>query len=170
MALLSLSVLLSACGGSNNGDLSQYIAETKRRPAGAVEPLPSFSPYGTYTYSAATLRSPFQKPARVLENFAFGSGSSDVAPDSNRTKEFLESFPLSSLQMVGSLEQNGVLWALIDDDNGGIHRVSVGNYLGLNHGRIVEADKVHLTILEIVSDGNSGWVERPDTLELQVSE
>ncbi|MCE2027647.1 pilus assembly protein PilP [Sessilibacter corallicola] len=161
--------VLSACGGANNGDLTQYIAETKRRPAGAIDPLPSFTPYQSFTYSAATKRSPFQPPVRAIEEFV-GGGSADIQPDLNRVREFLENFSIASLTMVGTLEREGSLWALIDDGRGGIHRVRKGNYLGRDHGKIVTASQNQLTVLELVSDGLDGWIERPRTIELSVQE
>ncbi len=160
---------LVACGGSNNGDLTQYIAETKRRPAGAIEPLPDFTRYKSFTYSAATQRSPFQPPVRAIEQFV-GGGSADVKPDLNRVPEFLENFSIATLTMVGTLERDGSLWALIDDSRGGIHRVKKGNYLGRDHGKIVAASQNQLTVLELVSDGLDGWIERPRTIELSVQE
>jgi type IV pilus assembly protein PilP len=69
--------------------------------------------------------------------------------------------------MVGTLERGGENWALIRDPVGGIHRVQVGNYLGRNHGKIVELTETYLAVVEIVTDGTSdGWVERPRTIEL----
>jgi type IV pilus assembly protein PilP len=45
--------------------------------------------------------------------------------------------------------------------------VQVGNYLGRNHGKIVELTETYLAVVEIVTDGTSdGWVERPRTIEL----
>ena len=163
------AVLVTGCGGSSNADLKQFIEETKRRPAGAIEPLPSFRPYEAFTYSASTERSPFEPPVKALDLY-YGSGNSNIKPDLTRRKEYLEDFPLESLRMVGTLELNKTLWALIDDRQGGIHRVRNGNYLGRDHGKIVATTPGQLTVVEIVSDGLDGWVERPRTLELSVQE
>ncbi|MCD9459742.1 pilus assembly protein PilP [Marinibactrum halimedae] len=170
----SLSVALSAlvlggCGGAQHDDLQQFMAETKRRPAGSIEPLPSFSPYEAFIYAAATLRSPFEPPVKVIDPFISGPRS-DVTPDLNRVKEYLEEFPVQSLTLVGSISKGGTLWALINDGNGGIHRVREGNYMGRDHARVISAGKTQLTLVEIVSDGLNGWVERPRTLELQVQD
>jgi type IV pilus assembly protein PilP len=69
--------------------------------------------------------------------------------------------------MVGTLERGAFNWALVKDPEGGIHRVKVGNYLGRNHGKIVELTDTYLAVVEIVTDGTrDGWVERPRTIEL----
>jgi len=145
------------------------MSETIKKPKGEIDPLPTFSPYKAFVYSAMTQRSPFEKPVLEVQRLA-GSGQLDVKPDLNREREFLESFNLSQLKMVGTLRQSGVLWALIGDDAGSVHRVKEGNYLGKNHGRIVASSDLQLELLEIVSDGLDGWLERPRTLTLEEKE
>ena len=40
---LAISTVLVACSGAGkHQDLQDYIAETKRRPAGQIDPLPAF--------------------------------------------------------------------------------------------------------------------------------
>ena len=72
--------------------------------------------------------------------------------------------------MVGTLQQQEVLWALMQDRDGGVHRVKKGNYLGRNHGRIIDASETYIAIVEIVPNGVDGWVERPRTIKLQTTE
>ncbi|GIX30035.1 MAG: type 4 fimbrial biogenesis protein PilP [Porticoccaceae bacterium] len=163
--LLLPGLLAAGCaGGGGKADLEAYIQEVLARPAGEIEPLPSFRPYRPYKYQHLALRSPFQPP-RVVEG---PSGGRQVPPpDETRPKEFLESIPFASLTMVGTLEQDGAVWALIDDGSGGIHRVTVGNYLGKNHGRIVAIAPTRVDVVEVVPDGRGGWIERPRTLTLK---
>ncbi len=160
------SLFLGGCGGFNeNSDLVDYIEETKRRPAGQIDPLPPFVPYQSFSYSAMTLRAPFDPPVDEVQQMVVGKRTG-VKPDLNREKEYLEEFNIAGLSMVGTLERNGVLWALIDDGAGGIHRVAKGNYLGKNHGSIVAASGRQLDVVEIVPDGVGGWVERPQVLQI----
>ena len=168
-AVMASALLLTGCGASEHSDLRQFIEETKRRPAGSIEPLPSFRPYEAFSYSASTERSPFQPPVKALDLY-YGKGDSDIAPDLTRRKEFLEGFAIESLRMVGTLELAGSLWALIDDGRGGIHRVREGNYLGKDHGQIIATTTGQLTVVEIVSDGVDGWIERPRTIKLKVQD
>jgi len=45
--------------------------------------------------------------------------------------------------------------------------VQVGDFLGRDHGRVVEMGTGFIAVIEIVSDGTEdGWVERPRTIEL----
>jgi type IV pilus assembly protein PilP len=50
---------------------------------------------------------------------------------------------------------------------GGVHRVKVGDYLGRNHGRILVIDESKVDVIEIVPDGEGGWLERPRSLSLK---
>ena len=168
--VIVLASLVAGCGGNNrHQDLTDYMEETRRRPAGQIEPLPPFVPYESFSYSAMSLRSPFEPPVDNIEQLRLGK-QTDVKPDPNREKEFLENFNIASLKMVGTLQQHGVLWALVNDGEGGIHRVKEGNFLGRNHGRIVGTSVNQIDIIEIVPDGADGWVERPQVLQLAEKE
>ncbi len=170
MVVCLAAITATGCGGiPEHQDLKDYIAETKRRPAGQIEPLPTFRPYQSFTYSVAALRSPFERPVEEKRPVLV-SGNSNIKPDLTREKEYLESFSIASLKMVGTLEKDSVLWALIDDGEGAIHRVTAGNYMGKNHGRIVSASNTELDVIEIVPDGLDGWVERPRVLKLEEKE
>ncbi|BFM14187.1 type 4a pilus biogenesis lipoprotein PilP [Maricurvus nonylphenolicus] len=168
--VILISTAFVGCGGSaDHADLTRYIEQTKSQPAGQIDPLPPFKPYKSFSYGAVTLRSPFDPPVKELAQIVTGR-KSNVKPDLNREKEYLEGFNLAALSMVGTLERDGVLWALIDDGAGGIHRVTKGNFLGKNHGKIVVAGERQIELVEIVSDGADGWVERPKVLQLAEKE
>lgn len=163
---------VAALGGCSSGsyqDLDEFMAEAKSRPAGHIAPIPAFKAYKAFNYSATSMRSPFDKPVEVTEITRLQMAS-NVKPDPNRPKEFLEQYSLDSLTMVGSLEQSGTLWALMQDKEGGVHRVRKGNYMGHNHGRIVEAAETYISVIEIVPNGVDGWIERPRTIKLKTVE
>ena len=142
------------------------MAEKRTAPGGVIEPIPTFEPYEAFAYSAATLRSPFDRPIDVRQLAAL-SATAALRPDPDRPRGYLERFTLDSLVMVGSLERNGQNWTLIKDPEGGIHRVQMGDFLGRDHGRIISMGAAFIAVIEIVSDGTEdGWVERPRTIEL----
>lgn len=158
--------IVSGCDGDGNfSDLQAYMDEVRARPKGEIEPLPKFQPYESFTYSAAALRSPFQPPVK-LEMADRQKGSKDVKPDEARTKQFLEGFNIETFVMVGTLANDSGAFALVSGA-GGVHRVRVGDYLGRNHGRILGIEESRIDVVEIVPDGEGGWLERPRSLSLK---
>lgn len=163
MVMLS-AVLLSGCGGNDFSDLQVFMEETRARPAGKIEPLPRFKPYEAFTYSASSLRSPFQPPIRI-DLTQRQKGSQDIKPDENRVRQFLEGFNIEGFEMVGVLSNQQGIQALVRGA-GSVHRVKIGDYLGRNHGRIASIEEGRVDVVEIVPDGEGGWLERPRTLSL----
>lgn len=164
---LGLSLgLLSGCGVSTDfDDLRRYMDEVRAKPKGTIEPLPAFLPYEAFTYSAASLRHPFQPPMKI-DLAQQQKGSKDIQPDETRIRQFLEGFNIENFIMVGTLTNDAGNYALIRGGEG-VHRVKVGDYLGRNHGRIVEVSEAEVNVLEIVPDGEGGWLERPRSLTLK---
>jgi type IV pilus assembly protein PilP len=166
LAPASLLLLLASCSDEGLRDLDAFMAEKRAAPGGRIEPIPTFEAYEAFAYSAATLRSPFDRPVDIRQ-LAARSARAALQPDPSRAKQYLEGFTLDSLVMVGSLERSGQRWTLIKDPDGGIHRVQLGDFLGRDHGRIVDMGATFIAVIEIVSDGtDDGWVERPRTIEL----
>ena len=157
---------LTACGGDMS-DLNRFIAETKTKHHGRVDPLPEFPPYETFAYSADVYRDPFRSQTDI------GSGASaqmeeysGPRPEATRRREPLESYPIDSLKMVGLLQQRSQTWALVRDPDGTIHRVQPGNFAGQNHGKITSVSENRIDITELVPDGLSGWVNREAQLAM----
>lgn len=161
------TVLLSGCSASFE-DVESQMEAIRQKPRGRVEPPPEFTPMPTYTYAAHQLRSPFAAPASA-DQLITETGKK-VEPDFTRPQEYLERFNLEALRFRGTLQgmqrADGQLYALIEDGNGGVQRVKVGNYLGKNQGRIIDITPTQISIVEIVPDGRDGWVERPRSLNL----
>ena len=55
---------------------------------------------------------------------------------------------------------------LIRDPDGVIHRVHVGNYMGQNYGHITAIGEDHIDLVELVSNGTGGWMERQASIAL----
>ncbi len=158
--------LLAGCGASADfDDLRAYMDEVRAKPKGSIEPLPAFLPYEPFTYSAASLRHPFQPPMKI-DLAQRQKGSKDIKPDETRVKQFLEQFNIENFVMVGTLTNEAGKYALIKGGDG-VHRVKIGDYLGRNHGRIVDISEAEVDVLEIVPDGEGGWLERPRSLTLK---
>jgi type IV pilus assembly protein PilP len=164
---LSLVLALAACSNqSKMQELQNYVQAEMNRAPSAIDPLPVFVAYDAFTYSAANLRGPFDIPVEISEEFR-NQQSNEVKPDESRPKEHLESFAIGNLFMVGVIKREGETWALIRDETNNINRVTVGNYMGRNHGRISAITDTQIDVVEIVPTGDGGWLERPQTVLLQ---
>ncbi len=162
-AILVTITLLTACENSNHSDLETFISNAGNGLRGQVDPLPEVKSYELFSYDAFEIPSPFAP----RKNEQVQSSSNGIKPDLVRRKEFLESFPLESLEMVGSLEQNETIFAVVKTPEGNLLRVGVGNYLGQDFGKIKQISESQVELRELVQDGVNEWTERVSTLMLK---
>ncbi|WP_006786905.1 pilus assembly protein PilP [Thiorhodospira sibirica] len=158
---------LSGCAGDMS-DLERYAREVKARPGGRIEPVPELKPYQSFVYPGHE-RNPFDAgifATRVIEDDPTAPAVAGIRPDQYRTREFLESFPLDTLRMVGTLTRDEDFYVLIRTPDRSIQRVSLGNYMGQNHGRITGISQTGVELMEIVPDGHGGYMERETTIAL----
>jgi type IV pilus assembly protein PilP len=164
MALLGLAALmLGGCVGGRS-DLEQWVAQQKARKGAPLPPLPVIKTFETFIYQDQDLRDPFAPAAN--EQTSVAGVAAGPRPDPNRVKEPLESYPLDSLKMVGTIGTGTSMQGLLKDSDGVIHRVHDGNYAGQNYGHIVGITEDHIDLVELVPDGNGGWSERHATIAL----
>lgn len=150
---LALSLGMVGCGGGND-DLVQYVKQVRSRPTKKIPEVPEAQPFRGFEYQSGQLRDPFRQ--FVVES---KSDESAVRPTPNRPREPLEAFVLGQLQLIGTLHPKDGDWALIRDPTGILHRVTVGNYIGQNEGRILSIDANELLLHEILPDGFGGHKE-----------
>jgi type IV pilus assembly protein PilP len=55
---------------------------------------------------------------------------------------------------------------LIQTTDGLVHRVTVGNHIGQNFGRVIAISDSEIQLVEIISDGLGGYLERPAAIGL----
>ncbi|MDH5610952.1 MAG: pilus assembly protein PilP [Gammaproteobacteria bacterium] len=157
LTLPALALAVTACSKDIN-DLQDFIAQTKASGVGSVRPIPQFRPYQSFAYSANDLRDPFVAAIDLAEDP--GTVKNSLHPETDRPKQQLEVFPLDTLSMVGTLEQNDNSWGLIKDPQNVVHKVKLGDYMGQNEGRVTGITETSIYLVEIVPDGVGGYVER----------
>ncbi|MBP7369817.1 MAG: pilus assembly protein PilP [Arenimonas sp.] len=163
IVLLSIVMLLSACTRGDS-DLLSWINQIKNRPAPPLDPLPLVEDPPVVEYSSLGLRDPFAKPP--INRMSTGTGPS---PDLNRRRQPLEAFTLDSLYMVGTIGKGPNPVGLILAPDKVTYRVSPGSYLGQSDGRVISVSPDHIDMVELVPDGNGGWMERQATIALSES-
>jgi len=168
-AIFAIPWLLTACGERDMQDLEQFVAKKNTVEGIPPKPIREPEPYIAFEYPGHS-RDPFD--SSVLKVRVEEPGDDPSKPqgadliDWNRTLEYLESFPLDSLRMVGTLEQNDTRWALIRTPDETIQRVKKDNYMGLSRGRIMEITQSRVELVEIVPDGFGGWKKRENEMAL----
>lgn len=158
ITLVSATLLVACSPNTDYSDLEDFLAEVDARPKGRIAPLPAIETVAPFAYQASNKRSPFEPP--ILVKRVDRKSGPKVTPDFNRAKQFLEQYSIGQLSMVGTLAQGGSMFALIQDSDGGVHRVVNGDFLGSDHGRVRLVNESGIELIEIVPDGTGGWVER----------
>lgn len=161
-----MTLLVSGCVKDRVAEVEAEMKQIRDKPAKPIEQPPVFEQVKSFNYSASNLRSPFMPPSlaqRLLEEQQ--SEGSSIQPDLDRPTEQLEAFDLAQLIMKGIMQdQSGERYALVEDPTGTIFPARIGNYMGKNHGRIVDITARQIDLIEIVPDGTKGYVERPKTI------
>ena len=177
--LVSLSVLamvttLGGCVSKDMTDLEDYAAEVLARKGGRIEPLPPIKPTERYLYQAETqgLRDPFQsfiaaeEADQVIDKVTDESQKIYAIEIQTHNPEELENFELDGLRMVGVLENTDAVWGIVLDQEGVVHRVTTGNYVGRNYGKITNIQDDRIDLREITKDSQGRWEERAASLQL----
>ncbi len=171
LPLFLATLVLAGCGASSEDELRAWMMEQRNQMRPRVPPISEPKPYKPENYVDAAAVDPFSKekltsalkrdvvqPATIT--------SALIAPELARRKEALESFPLDTMAMVGSLIQESQPAALIRVDRL-LYQVRLGSYLGMNYGRVTKITETEVILREIVQDAVGEWIERPATLQLQ---
>ncbi len=170
VAALAVLLALAACSrgvtgspdvADNESNLESWVAEVDKRPPPPLPPLPVMQQFESFEYAAQALRDPFSRAFRDT-----GSGSGP-RPDANRPKQELEKFPLDSLDMVGTIGSGRGLTALVKAPDKMTYKVRPGTYLGQNDGRVTAVSEDRIDLVELVTDGAGGWLERPASIALE---
>ena len=164
MVALSVSAMvLVGCGGSSDEDLRLWMAEQGKDSRGKIEQIAPPRPYEAFTYNASDQPEPF-KPRKIE------TGKGSRGPDLTRRKEALETYPLETLKMVGTLQRGRAMVGLVRATDNKVFQVRQGNYVGQNFGVITGVVEGEITLKELFQDGAGDWAERQSKIMLQERE
>ncbi len=166
LAALVAVLALAGCSAEHE-ELRGWMEQQRREAKPNVTPLQPPKKFDPQPYTAAQAVDPYssQKLTVALKQEA-RQPNSLLSAELNRRKEPLESYPLDSMNMVGSVNRQGQPFALLRVDNL-LYQVKVGDYLGQNYGRIMRIGETEISLREIVQDAAGEWTERPAALQLQ---
>jgi type IV pilus assembly protein PilP len=160
--MLGVVLVLSGCTRGMS-DLRDWVDQEKHKKGAPIPALPVIKTFETFQYADQDKRDPFSPSTAELQQ---NNGNAGPRPDENRSKEPLEMFALDSLKMVGTVGTGAGMEVLVKDPGGVIHRVHRNEYMGQNYGRVTAIGEDHIDLVELVSNGNGGWMERPASIAL----
>lgn len=168
---LAALAVLAACGPSDQEEVQKWMQDQRAITKPQIQPIPEPKKFTPQAYGQESATEPFnnQKLAQALRKDSQESGTQSaalLAPELNRRKEPLESYPLDAMTMVGSMVKQGQPVALVRVDNL-LYQVRPGNYLGQNYGKITKVGETEVVLRELVQDAAGEWIERTATLQLQ---
>lgn len=167
--LLPLAVLgaLGGCGDGGVQEVRQWMDEVRAQTPVKIQKISPPKTFAPFTYGAKDEPDPYS-PAKLSVALARAEGNSDsrIKPDLERRRELLESFPLDTINMVGTLQKPGLSYALLQVDKS-VYQVKVGNYVGQNYGIVTRITDTEVELKEVVRDAAGEWTERKAKLELQ---
>lgn len=169
-ASLLMVCLLSACTSSGQDELHAWMQVERNSIKPSVQPIPEPTKFVPQAYLGERTMQPFstEKLAAMLRSSQAAPvvNAALIEPELNRRKQPLEAYPLDTMSMVGSLNRDGKLVALVRVDNL-LYQVRPGNYLGQNYGRVTRITETEVVMREIVQDSAGEWIERAAALQLQ---
>lgn len=166
-ASLLMLFALAGCGGGQD-EIKQWMAQVKKETRVNVPKLSEPKKFVPYTYTQMGGTDPFNQ-SKLTDALAKAQAAArgPLAPDPNRRHEPLEAFPIDSIIMVGAIkDRHGAQHAVVQVDKT-VYDVKVGDYLGMNDGRIAAITEDQISLNERVLDASDEWVERKTNIELQ---
>lgn len=168
------SIFLFGCSSAEHEELQQWMRDVSKDMVGKVSPLPQIRPYEPVAYTVEDMPEPFNTEKIEPEGKGRrGSGKGiGVQPDFEAREmrnSIMEKYPLESMRMIGFMNINNKAMAAVQVDQV-VSQVKVGEYIGLDFGKIIKITDQEITIQEVVEDSSGDWSERVNTLQLQAKE
>ncbi len=168
--LLLVALSLGGCSGSSEDELRRWMSDQRSQIRPKVAPISEPKQFVPESYRQVATVEPFsnQKLTQALkrESTQAAANGALIAPELARRRQALESFPLDTMVLVGSMTKIGQPVALVKVENL-LYQVRLDNYLGQNYGRVTKITETDITLREIVQDATGEWIERAATLQLQ---
>lgn len=168
--LIVCSGLLLGCSSSSSDDVHSWMIQSLNETKPHVTPIVKPKKFIPEPFVNSTDSEPFSnlKLAQSLKTEATKtiSNSALIAPEIARRKESLESYPLDSMEMVGSILKDDDTVALVKISSL-LYQIKKGQHIGMNFGRVSSISETEVTLQEIFQDATGEWTSRVATLQLQ---
>jgi len=169
--------LLSGCSDPGMSDLEEYARRINARKNPNIPQIPAFRIIPSYFYEVEKMRDPFASLEKVgpeikERNVDLTSGTAAAEtpcnrPNQHRVLSDLERLPLDTLKMIGTLQTDNQLWALVvEKSTGTVHRIQQGDYMGQNYGQVINVTEDRIELQEQYPDSKGCYSEQATDLPL----
>ena len=159
-----VTLLLAACDEQRDGDLREWMTGVRQRHHAQTLSVPQPASVPEFRYLPAERVDPFDV-AKLAASEGAHAGDA-LQPDLKRAREPLESFPLDSLRLIGSMRRGRDAVALIEADKL-VYPLRVGGHLGQDFGKVIAIGEKTIDIEELVPESGGRWAQRRAQLVLQ---
>ena len=158
--------LIFSCTDGDIEDIKNYVALNNAVSVN-IEPMPKVLNYKPQAYRLNSLRDPFgfTAPPQTLAT-PTSSKRKSIPPTRQRKMEVLENYTLSSLQMVGVIEKENLVWGLLRTPDNRIVAVRLGEYIGKRYGVVLAINEDRIEIEEKILNDSGRWVRRNNSIQL----
>lgn len=164
--VLFMTQLIGGCGAKVD-DLVVFTSQIKQNTQVNIEAYPEFNKLEAVKYGASDLRSPFElRQNDEQSSELIANNANCLQPERNRPKSKLESYGIDALRMAGVFSIGGQRWALIKANDGSLHRVKRGQFIGLFNGKVKSISDSQLVIQELLPDGAGCWKTKQATITM----
>jgi type IV pilus assembly protein PilP len=169
LCIMAGALMLMALGActADNDELISWMEQQHKEVKPSVAPIYPPKKFDPQAYLGVTGVEPFGTQKLIpVGGPSNGKGSVLLAAAKAHATQELESYPLDSMSMVGSLQQGGKTHALLMVESR-LHDVKLGDWIGQNYGQITTITDSQITLRETVQDPTGEWIERTSTLQIQ---
>jgi type IV pilus assembly protein PilP len=167
LIILFMTLPLFACIEADIKDLSKFVVDAKSRSYPINDKVPALKKIEALAFTQEKARNPFSEPQAEVVAPVANAPKSCPQPNFERRKQALEMYSLDNLMMRGTINVDEGTWGLVQVTGGELHKVRVGYYLGLNHGKVLNITKNEIELLELAADIDGCWQERVTQIALQ---
>lgn len=155
-----IASMLSGCRQRETAAQLQAWTDLQKPRAAAPAEQPANPPYQPFVYQADGAASPFGQPgAATAARFL-------ARPAQRAAAQPLESYPLASIQMVGTISQAGRQRVLLQVEQL-IYQAQTGDYLGQDFGVIRSISEQEISLEELIPGSDGRWEKRMTRLYLR---
>lgn len=160
--LLIITAFLSGCAGKED-DIDAFLKNPGVSPT-KIEKLPAAKTFPSVQYSRSLIRDPF------IAKLVLSPANTSEPPVKNADRQPLEMFSLESLVMVGMVNIDGKPYALIKDPESQVHRVTLGQRIGQNYGKVIQVTRNGVQLKESIQNNTGAWAEIDSSMTYQESD